>query len=195
MDSFIDVMSNSIGVLTIILLFAAVVASRTRGLVPSYELIAEKTIYNFEAREDKIYFVDHYTIMKMVIDNLREIKKLETEEERLAALTKVRIEHEGYRVVSEALPAGVIRLLPDPGGGTPIAELSDRSSEFHRVLDALNPEEDMLLFVVRMNGWEAYRKGVRECSQRGFDSAREIRDNESPIEFVVGSAAAAGGWK
>ncbi|MBN1671884.1 MAG: hypothetical protein JXR37_12665 [Kiritimatiellae bacterium] len=199
MDSFIDVMSNSIGVLTVILLFAAVVASRTsRFLVrPRWTQLTEKTLHNFEARGDRIYFIDHYKLLEKVVQAIKDIKeKYPDQDAQLEAYARVDITHGTYRVSPQELPAGVVNIVPSGGfGGTSTAKMTDPSSEFQRVMDTLNTEEDQLYIIIRADAWQTYQQANQAAKARGFDVAFEIRASDEPINFTLGSRATTGAFR
>lgn len=194
MDSFIDVMSNSVGVLTIILLFAAVVTSRTQTLIPTWEMLPEKRINNFEILKGRILYVDNYGILSAVIEHVKKLVEMNGDD-RLEALANLQIVHGSYRVLPEAIPAGVIKVVPTGTGGTPVDQLAKPESEFSTVLKGLDPAKDLILFIIRFGGWEAYPPARRIAQERGFQTSYEIRTDDSPITFTIGAAAIAGGLK
>ncbi|MBN1674551.1 MAG: hypothetical protein JXR37_26115 [Kiritimatiellae bacterium] len=190
-DSFIDVICNTTGVLIIMLLFAAVFAgARLIGWHKEPE-IGEKRIHTFEVRGSSVCFIDRPALMEKANAELQQLKTL-SEDERLARLAEVEIRHGPYTLVPGSLLVGALTLTWDGGGGggTPVEELARPDSEFRRVLDTLDPEKDMLFFVVRVDGWQTFLRAKRIARGRGFQARSEIRENESPITFLLSGGRA-----
>jgi len=190
-ESLTDMMCSVIGILTIVLLFAVIAASRPflGGVVDRDP--EGKVLRTFEACDNRITFVDRAALIKQVAEGLQRLRGL-PEEERLAALVKLRVSDGNYRVTPEGLPHGFLRLVPEGAGGTPEEQLADPHAAFCRRLDEYDPKKNMLMFVVRMDSWRTYLRAKEIANARGFLVTKEIRDSGSPIIFhVFGSGVGA----
>lgn len=208
LDSFLDVMTNLVGVLMFISLFVSLVAVEA-GTVVRTPLVSSsnKSPRFFEIREGKVTYIDYEAIeneMAKFFDSLPKcdqpekpdnfnygysdyylqqldlFQKCLNNKSQLIKAFKARTNY--YQVSFVDLDATLYEPLENVEGES-LVELQRSYSDFNQKLTELNPETDYLAFVVRPDSFDAFRR-VREIARRaGFDVGWEPSSFDTPIIF------------
>jgi len=208
LDSFLDVMTNLVGVLMFISLFVSLVAVEAGTVIRTPLVSASDKIPRFfEIREDKVTYIDYEAIdhqMEKFLNSLPNceqpkkansfddslsddyVKELDLFEKCLMKNSEIlktfRARTNYYQVSLVDLDALLYKPLENVEGES-LAELERSYSEFNQHLSELNPETDYLAFVVRPDSFETFRR-VREIARRaGFDVGWEPSSSDTPIIF------------
>ena len=212
LDSFLDVMTNTVGVLVFICLFVYLVAAQaTKTLRTPIVSSSDKTPRFFEVRDGRIYDPDTEEINQKFISLISSLKKChlpdipdyvypslynyylnrledyrDCNQERSKKLENFRAENKYYRVklVGESL----LYEPKDSAEGESPSQVSRDNSEFRSILENLDPETEFLAFVVKADSYEAFRAAREVAWKQGFDVGWEPQTVDTKLAFnVLGS--------
>ncbi|MEA5621177.1 hypothetical protein VB711_25570 [Cronbergia sp. UHCC 0137] len=209
LDSFLDILTNTVGVLMFISLFITLVAVQSSTIVRTplaketdkqpnfFEISGNRVIYldtKSANQQIKDFFGNLPTCVKpsyisefidSYIDELRNYKNCV--ENQLQQLKDFRVETENYEVELVDLDTGSWQYNPKSvNSGESATEVSQVDSEYRKTLSQLVPQNDYLAFLVRPDSFATFRQ-VREIAWKaGFDVGWEPKTPESQIIFGSG---------
>lgn len=199
MDSFLDIVTNVVGVMILVALVtvvnsAGITISLGTPLLHDPPEHAARLL--FECRAGRVVRIDDDTIQervgKLIRDHreksggsfdLRDVPKLLEEQD---------VGDEFYRVKGEIIDAGVFYYLTctyEPRAevqGEDARQMSQADSDYAQLLATLEPGEHYLFFLVRPDGFEAFRAARRLARARGLETGWHPRPPEIPIRFGPG---------
>jgi hypothetical protein len=180
LDSFLDILTNTVGVLVFVLLFVSLAAADASVLVRTpLRSETDKRGTVLEVRGDRITHVDTRTADSAFDRMIRSLPRINIYNYRSVA---ARVENfttstDHYRVdvVGSVLYGRIgLRYRVRSGDvGMDLRDLRGDSSAYLRMLDALDPEEDYLAFIVRPDGVAAFRAARDLAAKRGFQTGWE----------------------
>lgn len=213
LDSFLDILTNTVGILMFIGVFVSLVAVEASTMVQT-PLVKEsrKTPYLIELRENSFIDLENYFpivqdeletfinslptcvepsrpyssslyALRAYIDRLEDYNRCTERLARRASNFEVTTEH--YRVSFDFIGESRIYESRNNQTGENVEELEQENSEFQKLLSELNPEEDYLAFIVRPESFPIFRKAREMAWKEGFDVGWEPHPSEEPI--VLGS--------
>ncbi|MFN9403748.1 MAG: hypothetical protein ACOVOV_18895 [Dolichospermum sp.] len=206
LDSFLDILTNTVGVLMFMSLFITLVAVQSSTIVRTplaketdkkpkfFEISGNRVIYlDTESANQQIQeflgnlptcvepsyisgFVDSY------IDELRNYQSCI--QDKSQQLKEFRVETKNYEVeLFDLNDRGWQYNLKSVNSGESGQELTQVNSEYRTILSQFAPEKDYLAFLVRPDSFATFRQ-VREIAWKaGFDVGWEPKTPESPIIF------------
>jgi hypothetical protein len=214
LDSFLDILTNTVGVLMFISLFITLISVQASTLIRTP--LASKTFKKpqfFEVRGNKIIYVDDSSIDRQLailmtslptcdrpnlpqnVDiylyqiYLDQVQEYETcTNQTLEKLKKFEVETKNYTVRFVDLDA-IIYEPRTSNTGESIKEISQANSEYQTVLNKLNPQTDYLAFIVRQDSFSAFRAARQLAWKEGFDVGWEPQTKDTPIVFGSGGRA------
>lgn len=216
LDSFLDILTNTVGVLMFISLFVTLITSEASSIVKTpIASETEKVPRFFEIRDDKVTYINDEQVGQEIeeitinlpacnrptpssqsyffdaqdyANNIRNYREcLRSRGQRIANF-QTRIENYNVRMIN----ANTFSLLyePIPGQeGESEEELVIPQSEFLQVLEKLDPQKDYLAFIVRPDSFSAFRVAREQAWASGFDVGWEPHKTERPIVFGSGGRA------
>lgn len=192
LDSFLDIMTNTVGVLVFVLLFVTLAAADATVLVrtPLHQATS-RTARLFEVRGDSLYLVDTRAASGSFQDFL----------ERLPAVNWYTVDYVENRInnFTTATPnyrvdfVGSMRYgsyglryrLSKTAKGDASRTLRDSASHYLTVLSTLDPKEHYVAFLVRPDGFNAFREARKLAWARGLKVGWE--PVEATDELIFGS--------
>ncbi len=208
LDSFLDILTNTVGVLMFMTLFITLVAVESSNIVrtPLVSKTDKKPRF-FEVRNNRLMFIDDQTIdrqLNQVLPNCKspDIPKSVNEEDYYYYLNQIeayqtcrlslidtlqnfRGRTEYYTARFSDLGSMIYEPINEKGGELP-EEMTKDNSEFNQVLKELNPNHDYLAFIVRPDSFAAFRTARKEADKLGFDVGWEPFTPDTPIIFGSG---------
>ncbi len=210
LDSFLDILTNTVGVLMFIGLFVALVSVEAGSIVRT-PLVSDsnKNPYFFELRGNRITYIDDREVDRQI--NIFQASLPTCNEpnipERISIamyeyyLQKVR----EYNMCIENIISTLATftgqtdyyrvtfiessLLYEPlaeNQGETKEELRSKESEFKQMLAELNPKTDYLAFIVRPDSFAAFRSARKVAWEQGFDVGWEPYQQDNPLVFGSG---------
>lgn len=216
LDSFLDILTNTVGVLMFISLFVTLITSEASSIVKTpLASETEKTPRFFEIRNNKIAYINDEQVGKEIEQitlNLPACNKpeLPTEsylfdtQDRVASIRDYRscLRSRGQRIANfqtqienynvRMINPNTFSLLYEPiphREGESKEELALPQSEYLQVLQRFNPQKDYLAFIVRPDSFSAFRAAREQAWAKGFDVGWEPHKSERPIIFGAGGRA------
>ncbi|MBE9167038.1 hypothetical protein IQ238_05635 [Pleurocapsales cyanobacterium LEGE 06147] len=217
-DSFLDTLTNTLGVLMFICLFTSLIASQSNSnAVVRTPLVSDtkKTPRFFEIRDNNVTYIDDEKIGKEIEQltvNLPACNRpnLPTNSNpslyqnyaeqfsyyrdclrsRASRLVNFQSRTEYYNV--SMVNASTFSLLYEPIDGKvgeSKEELTIENSEFNQILAKLDPTKDYLAFIVRPNSFATFREAREQAWTKGFNVGWEPHKIETPIIFGSGGRA------
>jgi hypothetical protein len=194
LDSFLDVLTNTIGVLVFVLLFVTLSAADASVLVRTpLRQETEKSALFLEIRGGRVLFIDTEKVqrdMNRMRSNLPDITYYTMDYVR-DQIENFRTSTTNYRVEM----VGVIgytnlslRYRAKAGAGDSLSALADSTSSFQRLLGTKPPEKFYLAFLVRPDGFEAYREARKLAWSKGYQVGWEPMTADREI-FIGGSGS------
>lgn len=210
LDSFLDILTNTVGVLMFISLFVTLIAVESDAIIQTpLASETEKTPRFFEIREGKLTYIDDQKVgaeMEKLIGNLpscnqpdfsasQEYARRMTDyrsciQSRAGRLVNFRTETD-YYYVTMTNPA-TFSLLYEPiptKEGEDKDQLALQQSAFNGVLQNLNPNKEYLAFIVRPDSFSTFRAARKQAWAQGFEVGWEPHPEELPISFGSGGRA------
>ncbi|PPS44789.1 hypothetical protein [Chroococcidiopsis sp. TS-821] len=210
LDSFLDILTNTVGVLMFVGLFVSVVAVQSATIVRT-PLVSDsdKSPQFFEVRGNKVIPLDHATVNREFTDFSNSLPSCNEPElpldldiysyqyyqqqlqeyrnclaHKIAQVKNFRVQTSHYQVrINLNSSLGLIYEPLSNESGESIQELAQVSSEFHSLLKTWNPQTDYLAFIVRPDSFAAFRRAREIAWQKGFDVGWEPMQQDVPIEF------------
>ncbi|MGF1541232.1 MAG: hypothetical protein ACFCU5_12400 [Pleurocapsa sp.] len=216
LDSFLDILTNTVGVLMFISLFVTLIAVESDAIIQT-PLASEtkKTPRFFELREGKLTYIDDQKVgdeMEKLIGNLPSCNQpdispydnLQGSQEyirrmadyrscvqsRAGRLVNFKTETD-YYYVTMTNPA-TFSLLYEPiptKAGEDKEQIALQQSVFNGVLQKLNPNQEYLAFIVRPDSFATFRAARKQAWEQGFEVGWEPHSEELPITFGSGGRA------
>jgi hypothetical protein len=192
LDSFLDILTNTVGVMVFVLLFVTLAAADASVLVRTpLHTSTEKAAVVFEVRGDRVVYLDddeadraiaelYRSLPKVSIYNIRSITQRIYNFEATAGNYQVDVVGSllsgslstRYRIRSEIV-------------GNRIGGLRDPAAEFQQVLSRLQADSAFVSFLVRPDGFGAFRTAREIAIKRGFEYGWE--PFEADREIIFGS--------
>ena len=216
LDSFLDILTNTVGVLMFISLFVTLVTVETDSIVrtPLTSKTQKKARF-FEIRDNKVTYINDAKVgadIDRILGNLPACNRpefsrnssLATSREymyrmnryrscmqsRASRLINFQTQTKYYRV--KMINASTFSLLYQPietQPGETEEQFSEPNSDFNQILETLDPSQDYLAFIVRPNSFSSFRAARELAWEQGFDVGWEPHKTESPIVFGSGGRA------
>ena len=215
LDSFLDILTNTVGVLMFISLFVTLIAVEADSIVQT-PLVSktEKTPRFFEIKDNKINYIDDEKVgqeIEEIIGNLPNCNKpdfdLDTDigsgqyladlssyrsciQSRSSRLINFRTRTDYYKVTMTN--ASTFSLRYDPiltKTGETEEEFALPESEFNQILANFDPQQDYLAFIVRPNSFKSFRAARELAWAKGFSVGWEPHKLDIPIQFGSGGRA------
>jgi hypothetical protein len=212
LDSFLDIMTNTVGVLMFVSVFVSLIAVESDAIIQT-PLASEtkKTARFFEIREGKLTYIDDQKVgdeMEKLIGNLPSCNQPNSSygsspssqqylsdiadyrscvQSRAGRLVNFKTETNHY-YVTMTNPA-TFSLLYEPiptNPGEDKDQLALKKSIFNGVLQKLNPNKEYLAFIVRPDSFAAFRAARKQAWAQGFEVGWEPHPDELPITFGSG---------
>ena len=210
LDSFLDILTNTVGVLMFISLFVSLIAVEADSIVKTP--LASDTDKNprfFEIRDNKVTFIDDDKVsqdIEQVIGSLPNCNRPSIDASRDEALylrglsdyrscissrgrrlTNFRTQTD-YYTVTMVNPA-TFSLRYEPIFNKTCEDENQlvlSESQFNQTLAELNPQEDYLAFIVRPDSFKSFRAAREQAWAQGFEVGWEPHKSELPIQFGSG---------
>jgi hypothetical protein len=183
LDSFLDIMTNTVGVLVFVLLFVTLAAADASVLVRTpLRASTEKVPVFFEVVDGRVVHMETGVADERVrafMEGLPRIN-LYNYEYVLASMRTWSTSTGNYTV---DLVGYSMRYRANEGAGEPVKVVKDTASAYQRVLRGMDPETEYLAFIVRPDGLEAFRAAREVATRRGLSSGWEPFTYEREITF------------
>lgn len=189
LDSFLDIMTNVVGVLVFVLLFVTLAAADATVLVRTpLRSETEKRPVFFEVSGGRVIYLESAEGNEQVdafFDALPRITWYNVDR----VLNRVHAFRAGtpnYEVdfTGSLLAGGIgVRWRARPGAGESARMVKDSASAYQRVLRTLDPDTTYLAFIVRPDGLEAFRAARKVATGRGLSSGWEPFEQDRDVVF------------
>ncbi|MFM6076190.1 MAG: hypothetical protein ACKPB9_32160 [Dolichospermum sp.] len=206
LDSFLDILTNTVGVLMFMSLFITLVAVQSSTIVRTplaketdkkpkfFEISGNRVIYldNESANQQIQEFlgnlptcVEPSYISGFVDSYLDELRNYQScIQDKSQQLKEFRVETKNYEVELFDLDAGAWQYNPKSvNSGESGQEVTQVNSEYRTALSQFAPEKDYLAFLVRPDSFATFRQVREIASKAGFDVGWEPKTLDSPIIF------------
>lgn len=216
LDSFLDILTNTVGVLMFISLFVTLITSEASSIIKTpLASETEKIPRFFEIRDNKIAYINDEKVGKEIekitinlpacnrplppaesylfdtqdhVGRLRDYRAcLKSRGQRIANF-QTQIENYNVRMINPATFSLLYEPIPNQSGESK-EELVLPQSEFRQVIEKLDPQKDYLAFIVRPDSFSAFRVAREQAWANGFDVGWEPHKSERPIVFGSGGRA------
>ena len=212
LDSFLDILTNTVGVLMFISLFVTLIATGSSPktsvkIQTPLSTPTDKESLWFELRSNRVSHLDLRQVRDEELKlsgNLPNCNKPSRSASDYASRERIyqscllsvlgrqnnfRTNTSNYRV--ETVDNGV-SLLFEPQSeevGEAPNQLATPDSSFRQVLSRFNPQKDYLVFIVRPDSFEAFRAARKQAREAGYDVGWEPHPQDAPIKIrtVIGS--------
>ena len=212
LDSFLDILTNTVGVLMFISLFVTLIAT---GSSPKTRVTIQTPLSSPTDKESLWFEIEDNKVRHL---NLRQVRKQELELSEnlpncnqpnnsdtdyisrqnayqscllsiLGRQSNFRASTKNYRVRTVD---GGVSLQFDPASadvGENPSQLTAANSDFRQVLAQFDPKQDYLVFIVRPDSFEAFRNARKQAWDAGYEVGWEPLEPELPIKIrtVIGS--------
>lgn len=212
LDSFLDILTNTVGVLMFVSLFVSLVAVQSATIVRT-PLVSktQKTPQFFEVRGNRVVYIDREAATTQIdkfTESLATCEKpiapdeldsiniqdytyqlqryRECIEYKAEQVKNFRAKTSHYEVGIELDPLGLVYKPLEETAGESTKELILADSEFQRVIKKLNPEKYYLAFIVRPDSFEAFRRTRELALKDGFNVGWEPMNASTSISFSSG---------
>ncbi len=163
LDSFLDVITNCIGVLVVLTVIAIINTKYMTFIVRTpFVRQTNKQPVLLECREEHIIPVNKADIQQRLEVYLDEIDKNKAEYNRIIRSTNLELKDVGdkyYRVdAAKLLKRDIMALIPNPENqGDSKDVLRNKDTAFQQILQRIDPEKEFVFFLVRPDSFEAFR--------------------------------------
>ncbi len=209
LDSFLDILTNTVGVLMFMSLFITLVAVQSSTIVKTpLATETDKKANFFEVSGNRVVYLDTQSANQQIKDfignlstcskpsyitglvdsYIEELRNYQTcVENQLQELKQFQAETKNYEIKLVDFDSFSRQYnLKSINSGESGKEVNQANSEYRQTLSQLKPEKDYVAFVVRPDSFATFRQ-VREIAWKaGFDVGWEPQTLETPIIFSSG---------
>jgi hypothetical protein len=211
LDSFLDILTNTVGVLMFISLFVSLLAVESGNIIKT-PLVSNtnKIPFFFEVRDNQVMYIDTPKIQQQIDNLLESLPKcnepeipdnfssylyeyyLQEYESYRDCVSELENKINGFRGDTDYYSARFIELnalIYEPKNnvqGESIEELSEDKSNFQQLLNSLDKRENYLAFIVRPDSFNGFRMARKKALEAGFDVGWEPSETDIPIVFGSG---------
>ncbi|PSF39314.1 hypothetical protein C7H19_00560 [Aphanothece hegewaldii CCALA 016] len=208
LDSFLDILTNTVGVLMFVSLFITLITVQTGAIVKT-PLVkkSQKQPHFFEINHNRVAYIDDKLVnsqLSQVLENLPSCNEPKPpsaiDESSYQDYLFQLQEYESCRqIMVEQIKSfqtetkfyqvrfvGQDSLLYVPKSekiGDSMDELKQKDSNFTNLLKSMNPQTEYLAFIVRPDSFATFRAARKQAWDKGFDVGWEPHPQESPIVF------------
>lgn len=208
LDSFLDILTNTVGVLMFISLFATLIATGSSQKTS----VTIQTPLSSPTKKESLWF--EIQDNKVSHLNLRDVREKEIELSGslpncnqgsgdaigqsnyqscllsvLGRQKNFRANTDNYRV--RTVDNGVSLLFQPQSTdiGETSTQLTAANSAYQQVLAKFDPKKDYLIFIVRPDSFETFRTARQQAWEAGYDVGWEPHPQEAPIKIrtIIGS--------
>lgn len=211
LDSFLDVLTNIVGVLIFVTIFASL--SATGGGAPKTHVTIQTPLSSptnkealwFEIQNKKVSHLNLRQVRAKELDlssNLPNCNKPTSSGDSislsnyqscllsiLGRQSNFSVDTENYRV--KTVDQGVSLLFEPLSAniGETTTQLAAANSAYQQVLSKFNPQKDYLAFIVRPDSFEAFRAARKQAWKAGYEVGWEPIEENAPIKIrtIIGS--------
>ena len=184
--TFCDIVTVSMVAMFMVLIIVIDQAMRTPIVRPiPLALATTNAPVYFECRSNQVFYIDRKELEDIRVKAMAEMRAKSGEQESmLQNAMNQDIGNRFYHFENSFLVLGITALVPREGvPGVAIPELEKPDAVFQRVVNELDPLAHFIVYLVRDDSFDAYRK-VRELSnKRGFLSGWEYLGRGEVITF------------
>jgi len=209
LDSFLDILTNTVGVLMFIGLFVALI-SLEAGTIVKTPLVtnSNKTPHLFEVRKDRVIYIDTQEINRQLNTFSASLPTCEKPTPPEYSYSNYEYYFGQLQEYQNCLINQVDRFKTFEGKTDnysvfiqedyliyqPIAkdvgeapkQFTQADSKYNQILATLNPKNDYLAFIVRPDSFKAFRQAREQADKKGFDVGWEPQKSEIPLIFGSG---------
>lgn len=189
LDSFLDILTNSIGIIVVITVVAILNSTHMTFIFRTpYARGTEKEPLYFECGGDRVTFVDKKKIDTELEDYRNSIKELDLNDlqvqKQLESGIRV-VESAHYRVdLGRFAYNNVVVLVPkEARQGENINQIVLADSDYQKLVDKIDPEKHFVFFLVRPDSYEVFRKARQILWDRGIQGGWEPLEIGQQITF------------
>lgn len=190
LDSFLDIMTCLVGILVLIIILTGIDAAQIKVLVPTPMQNTDfdgKPIY-IEANKNQLFKVPLGEIQELSNSALKEIaQKAEGSQVKLLSLISgANVETETYSIDLTYALMGQLALRHKPEAkGYPIVDYEKEGPEqwFGKILASVDPEQEMLTFLVRDDSFEVFKLARGLAWLKKIEVSYELFTPNEAIKF------------
>ncbi|MBE9238864.1 hypothetical protein IQ227_23295 [Anabaena aphanizomenioides LEGE 00250] len=209
LDSFLDILTNTVGVLMFISLFITLVAVQSSTIVRTpLAKETDKQVNFFEISGNRVIHLDNKSVSQQIKDLVRnlpncvrpsyipglvdsyfyEFKEYQNcIETQIQQIKDFRAETKYYEIELVDLKSLSWRYNPkSSNNGESGIELNRSNSEYKNILSKLETDQDYVAFLVRPDSFATFRQAREIAWKAGFDVGWEPQTPETPIVFGSG---------
>ncbi|MEM8828742.1 MAG: hypothetical protein AAGE96_05225 [Cyanobacteria bacterium P01_G01_bin.19] len=214
LDSFLDILTNTVGVLMFISLFVTLIAtggsSKTKITIQTpLSSSTDKESLWFEIRDNKVSYLNLRKVREEELEfsgNLPNCNKPLTstdapdysfrQDNYTSCLSSVLGRQSNFTATTQDYNVRVVEnglsLVFNPKSnqvGETTSQLIEPSSQFKQVLSQNNANRDYLIFIVRPDSFEAFREARKQAWEAGYEVGWEPHPQNAPIRIrtILGS--------
>lgn len=184
--SFCDIITVSIVALFMVMVIVIDLALRTPKVRPTPLALAttNQPVY-VECRNNQIYFIDKAEIGDAMRTASREIRAraLSGEDGAMEAAMSADVGNRYYRLDNSFMMMGVIALVPRPDVPGIAGPTEEEEGPFGQVIGALSTNLHYLVYLVRDDSFETFKRARDLGAQNGFLTGWEYLGRDEPITF------------
>jgi len=208
LDSFLDILTNTVGVLMFISLFVTLIAT---GSSPKTRVTIQTPLASTSDKEQLWFEINGNKVSHL---NLRQIREEEIEltenlpncnkprnnanspdyvlrqENYQSCLLSVigrqsnfRSKTKNYQVKAKGRGVSLAFTPRSADIGETTTQLATPNSEFKQILSQFDPDQDFLAFIVRPDSFEAFRTARKQAWDAGYEVGWEPHPQDASISF------------
>jgi hypothetical protein len=206
LDSFLDILTNTVGVLMFISLFITLISVQASQIIhtPLVSQSSKKAHY-FEVRGNRVIYLDDSQIdreLMLLMSSLPQCDRPNVPQnidsylyqyylddfveyeactnKQFARIKNFQAQTRNYNVRLMGLDA----IAYEPAAAN-AGEIAQKDSEYRTILSNLNSRTDYIAFIVRQDSFSAFRAARQQAWQAGFDVGWEPQSTNNPIVFDI----------
>jgi hypothetical protein len=212
LDSFLDILTNTVGVLMFIGLFVSLFNVETQAVIRT-PLVSQtqKVPHFFEVRGDRVIYLDKAAVDQRIKKFSASMPPCEEPEppsvfnsalyqyylsqlrsyqvclnQQSQQLRTFRTATSNYDVYFDPYSSGLVFEPLEAEAGETTKELTAANSDYRTVLQTLDPQTDYLAFIVRPDSFKAFREARGVAWEKNFDVGWEPMREDAAISFGSG---------
>lgn len=194
LDSFMDIVTNVIGALFFVIIYAALSTNLAKGkeTLPIAKTPDTERII-FECRANTAFYPEFEKMLNRASKRLDKLYEEGGADKIIEEVNNVNIENDFYKHEYDLFSIGNIlidignKFIPKSDSkGEDVLQIEEENSKFQRELAKLDPKKHHIIFFVRTDSYHVFHIARRIAIKKGFGVGWEPINPNDPVSFGRG---------
>jgi hypothetical protein len=191
LDSFMDIVTNVIGTLFFVIVYAALSSFSATGKVTIPQIVTSETeAIIFECRDNTILEMDSKSLKNELVERIKYVKTTSTSLSSLfSQIMDIKVSNQYYDATLNIINSSIIVTAKEGIKGESSNTIKKENSLFQKKLLQLDSQKHHIYFFVRSNSFEIFHVARKIALKNGFGAGWNPFNDDDIISFGSGGIA------